>query len=130
MTSPFTSNEANNIEKVEVNRHGVKQMGAMIQQSNHEMKTYRNRRRDMTIKELEKKVWQQDGVRIIVRDHSTSKVGDYNKKNAADENWQITTFLKNRIGHLLKGREIVVVGGDGQVVHGRTQLKTIRESYN
>jgi hypothetical protein len=39
VTSPFTSNEANNLGKVVVNRHSMKQMGAMIQQSNREMKT-------------------------------------------------------------------------------------------
>jgi hypothetical protein len=84
----------------------------------------------MTIQQLEKKVWQQDGIRIVVRDRSTSKVGDYTRTNKAGENSQITTFLKNRITPLVGDKQVVVLGGDGEVVHGRTQLKTIRESYN
>ena len=53
----------------------------------------------MTVDELEKKVWEQDGVRIVVRDRATATVNEYLQTNAAQENWRITQFLTNRIGH-------------------------------
>ena len=84
----------------------------------------------MTIQELEKQVWEQDKVRIIIRDRATSKVRKYERRNAAKENWSITGFLTNRIHPLVAEKEVVVIDGKGSVPHGRTLLKTLRESYN
>ncbi len=84
----------------------------------------------MTIVELEKTVWEQDGIRIVVRDRSLTKVDVYPHKNAAKENWSITQFLRNRITPLVEGREVAVVEGSGRVANGKKLLKTIRESYN
>lgn len=90
----------------------------------------RNRRHDMTIADFEKKVWEKDKVRIVIRERSTRKVNAYSSKNAAKENWNVAQFLRNRISPLIEGREVVVVDGSGDVPHGRKLLKTIRESYN
>jgi len=84
----------------------------------------------MTIRELESKIWDQDGVRIVIRDHSNRSVDQYPQRNAAQGNWRITQYLENRIQRLVKGREVVVVDGSGKVPHGGTLLKTLRESYN
>jgi len=84
----------------------------------------------MTIVNFEKKVWEQDRVRIIVRDRSTTTVNAYPNKNAAKENWNITQFLKNRILPLIESKEVVVVDGSGNIPNGRKLLKTIRKSYN
>jgi hypothetical protein len=84
----------------------------------------------MTVQELENKVWQQDGIRIIIRDRSTAKTKDYNQKYAAQEKWSITKFLNKRISPLVKDKEIVVLYGNGEMPHGGTLLKTIRQSYN
>ena len=84
----------------------------------------------MTIREFERKVWDVDTVRIVVRDHQIQKVGTYKQKNAAKENWNITGYLKNRISPLIGDREVVVLDGKGKIPHGRTLLKTIRLSYN
>jgi len=84
----------------------------------------------MTIAELEKKVWDQDGVRIVVRDRLTVSVGKYARRNAAQETWSIKKFLNNRINPLVKEREVVVLDGKGKIPHGRTLLKTVRLSYN
>jgi len=84
----------------------------------------------MTVQELETKVWEQDRIRIIVRDRSTGMVGQYRHRNAAQENWRITQFLNTRIGPLVKDREVVVLDGTGEVPHGRTLLKSVRQSYN
>jgi hypothetical protein len=84
----------------------------------------------MTIEELEKKVWDQDHIRIIVRDRSNATVKEYNQKRAAQDNWRITQFLKNRIAPLIKDREAAVIDGDGKIPHGNIKLNTIRQSYN
>ena len=84
----------------------------------------------MTVQELEKKVWDQDHVRIVVRDRSNVKVKEYDQKRAAQENWRITQFLNNRIAPLVKDREVAVIDGDGKMPNGNIQLKTIRLSYN
>lgn len=84
----------------------------------------------MTVQELEQQVWEQDKVRIIVRDRATSTVREYERRNKAKEGWSITGFLTSRIFPLVSNREVVVVDGKGNVPHGRTLLKTLRESYN
>ena len=84
----------------------------------------------MTIRELENTIWDQDRVRIVVRDESTAKVDSYSHKNAAKENWSIATFLQNRVKPLVQGREVVVLEGSGRVANGNKLLKNIRESYN
>jgi hypothetical protein len=84
----------------------------------------------MTVQELEDKVWAQDRIRIVIRAASTDKVGDYSHKNAAQENWRITQFMEKRITPLLKGKQVIVLEGDGEEPHGRTLLSSIRESYN
>ena len=84
----------------------------------------------MTIVQLEKTVWEQDGVRIVVRDGSATKVSAYPHRNAAKENWSVTQFLRNRISPLVEHREVAVVEGSGKIANGRKLLKTIRESYN
>jgi len=84
----------------------------------------------MNVKELEDKVWTKDRIRIIIRAKSKDKVGSYSHKKAAQVNWRITQFLQKRINPLVKGKEIVVIGSNGKVAHGRTLLKSYRESYN
>jgi len=84
----------------------------------------------MTVRELETKVWEQDGVRIVVRDRSNAKVKAYNQKRAAQDNWRIRQFLDNRIAPLVKDREVAVVDGDGKIPNGNMKLNAIRQSYN
>jgi len=89
----------------------------------------RRKGRAMTVEELEDKVWSMDGIRIVIRDSSRTQVQKYTHRNAAQSTWRITQFLDNRIAPLLNGQEIVVVMGDGEQPHGRTLLRSIRESY-
>ena len=84
----------------------------------------------MTVEELEKKVRDQDGVRIVVRERLNAKVKEYDHKKAAQDNWRITQFLNNRIAPLVKGREVSVIDGNGKISNGNMKLKMIRQSYN
>lgn len=84
----------------------------------------------ITVQELEKQVWEKDGVRIVIRDRATSKVREFEFKNRANERSSIANFLKNRIHPRVDDREVVVVDGKGNVPNGNRLLKTLRESYN
>lgn len=84
----------------------------------------------MTVAELENKVWDQDTVRIIVRDRSTATVQEYCQKKAAYKSWSIGKFLERRIEPLVGDKEIVVFDCNGKIVRKQTKLKTIRASYN
>lgn len=83
----------------------------------------------MTVQELEDKVWALERIRITVRAAAGTKVGHYKYKNSAQASWRITELIEKRIAPLLKGQEVVVVMGDGAQPHGRTLLRSIRESY-
>jgi hypothetical protein len=83
----------------------------------------------MTVKELEAKVWEQDGVRMIVRDRSKLKTKEYGQVKAAQGSWSIKRFIRNRIEPLVKDKEVVIIDGNGNIPHGKTLLKKVRKSY-
>ncbi len=84
----------------------------------------------MTVQELDDKVWALDGVRMVVRAGATEKVGEYSQKRTTQGNWRITQFLEKRINPLLKGKQVIVVEGNGEEPHGRTLANSIRGSYD
>jgi hypothetical protein len=84
----------------------------------------------MKVRDFEKKVWEQDQIRIVIRANSQDEVGSYGQKKAAQGNWRIKEFLKKRIKPLVKGKEIVVIERNGEIAHGKKLLKSYRESYN
>jgi hypothetical protein len=83
----------------------------------------------MNVGDLEQKAWELDGVRIVVRAPSGAQVIAYTKKNAADKGMSVTDYIKTRIQPCVSEFEVAVVKGDGELVHGRTQLEKVRESY-
>ncbi len=83
----------------------------------------------MKVQVLEDKVWAQDGIRIILRAATDTKIGNYKHMNAAQATWRITEFIEKRLVPILNGIEVAVIMGDGEQPHGRTLLSSIRESY-
>lgn len=83
----------------------------------------------MTIEDFEEKVWEIDEVRIAVRGPKNTNVGDYDNQNASDKSWRVTEWLEKRIQPKLGELEVIVLGGDGEEPHGRTLLRTLRDSY-
>ena len=79
--------------------------------------------------EFEEKVWEIEGIRIVVRASSEIEVSDYDYQNAAQDNWRITQLLEGRIQPNLEDMEILVLQGDGEQPHGSVILRTIRKSY-
>jgi hypothetical protein len=83
----------------------------------------------MTIEEFEAAVWETEKIRIVIRSRTTSHVVDYDYQNAAQETWRISQWLANRVQPKVGQRKVVVLGGDGEMPHGRTVLRTLRNSY-
>lgn len=83
----------------------------------------------MKIFEFEEKVWEIEGIRVIVRASSDETVSDYNFKNGAQENWRITQLIEKRIQPKIGEREVIIIQGDGEQPHGRVILRTVRRTY-
>jgi hypothetical protein len=87
-------------------------------------------RRRMKLADFEQRVWEVEGIRIVIRGDENDEVKDYSFKNAAIENWNTTAFLKNRIEPRVGGRKVVVIRGDGEMPNGRVLLRNLRASYS
>lgn len=83
----------------------------------------------MKLTDFEQRVWELEGVRIVVRGDEQDEVEDYDFKNAAIENWSTSEFLRKRIEKRVNGRKITVIQGNGEMPHGRVILRTLRASY-
>jgi pyruvate/2-oxoglutarate dehydrogenase complex dihydrolipoamide dehydrogenase (E3) component len=84
----------------------------------------------MKVSEFEQRVWDLESLRIVVRTNRNEEVDDYDYKNAANENWRIAEFVKNRVAGRVDGSEVTVIQGDGKIAHGNTLLYALRESYS
>ncbi len=78
---------------------------------------------------LEQKIFELEGVRIIVRAASDEKVGKYDYQRCATGSMSTADWLKTRVYPLTGDLEIVVVNGRGELPHGKTHMGTLRDSY-
>lgn len=85
---------------------------------------------NMKVSELEQRVWELEGLRIVVRANRNDEVEDYDYKNAANENWRTAEFVKNRVERRVGGREVTVIQGDGKIANGNLLLYALRKSYS
>ncbi len=83
----------------------------------------------MKLGDFEQRVWELEGVRIVVRGDEQDEVGDYDLKYAAIETWSTSEFLRKRVEKRVGGRKVTVIQGDGEMPHGRVILRTLRASY-
>lgn len=83
----------------------------------------------MKARDFEEKVWAIEGIRIALRTDPNTEVEDYDYKNAADESWRITELGSKRIEKCISNIPYIVIQGDGEEPHGRSILRTIRNSY-
>jgi hypothetical protein len=84
----------------------------------------------MRVDVFEARVWEVEGIRIVVRAPERTEVGDYEWQNAAQETWRVTQWLENRLLPRLNGHQVVVLQGDGAQPHGRVILRNLRQSWN
>jgi len=84
----------------------------------------------MTVEEFEEKVWEVEGIRIVVRAPADTPVGDYDYQKACQESWRVTQWLESRVRPNLNAHEVIVIQGDGEEPHGRVILRTVRQAYH
>ncbi|OSM94669.1 MULTISPECIES: hypothetical protein [Lonsdalea] len=84
----------------------------------------------MKVRDFEDKVWETEGVRIVIHAKEDTQVSEYEYKKAADASWRITELAQKRIDKHLDGNTFTVIQGDGEEPNGRVILRTIRSSYN
>lgn len=83
----------------------------------------------MKASEFEDKVWEVDGIRLVIRAPEKHTVEDYSWTNAADQGSSIKKYADKRIIPKIGGCEWLILNGDGEEPNGRTLLRTVRDSY-
>ncbi len=83
----------------------------------------------MKLGEFEQRIWELEGIRIVVRGEKNLDVEDYDYKYAAIETWTLTRLLKQHIQGRIGNRPVTVIRGDGEIPNGRVNLRTLRGSY-
>ena len=84
----------------------------------------------MKLAAFAQKVWDVEGIRIVVRADENDEVRDYNYRKSATETWTTSELLKNRIEPLVGSKKVVVIRGDGQKTRGGVKLRNLRATYS
>ena len=80
---------------------------------------------------LEQKVFEKEGVRIVIRAQSEAKVGKFEYQRCATGTTTLADWLSTRVYPLTGELEVVVVNGRGEIdPHGKTHMDTLRSSYS
>ena len=83
----------------------------------------------MKARDFEASVLVREGIVVRVRASVTAEVEDYAYTRQASAETSVTEWLDTRIRDKLRENEISVIDGNGNEVHGRTKLKTLRATY-
>jgi hypothetical protein len=84
----------------------------------------------ITTSELERKIYELEEVRVIIRAGKNDQVQDYDYSRKAATNTSISEWLNTRVRPLLpNGVEVDVIDGSGSNPHGRTNIENVRNSY-
>lgn len=83
----------------------------------------------MKASEFEDKVWEVEGIRIVLRCPEDQVVTPYDYTNAASQTTSITSWLNGRVLPKLNGIPCEVIAGNGEQPHGRSLTRTVKASY-
>lgn len=83
----------------------------------------------VTASELEEQIFDKEGVRIVIRAGKDTRFAPYNYKRKASETMSKNSWYMSRVKPILGDCEGEVIDGTGDIPHGRTQMKKIRDSY-
>lgn len=84
----------------------------------------------ISVQEFEQKVWEKEGVRLILRAEEGTKVEDYDFKNAAQSGWSLTKWINTRVVPRIGDNAAVVIMGNGEEPNGRTLMRNVKGSYH
>ena len=85
--------------------------------------------KQITVAELEDKIWFLEGIRVVIRAPQSHMVGDYNYSRKISSSTSVTEWANGRLRPLLGDIDFYVVDGSGTRPHGRTNMGTLRDSY-
>ncbi|MDF2608889.1 MAG: hypothetical protein K0R92_363 [Lachnospiraceae bacterium] len=83
----------------------------------------------VTASELEEQIFDKEGVRIVIRSGKEERFPPYSYKNKASATMSKNTWYMSRVKPLLGDKEGEIIDGTGDIPHGRTQMKNMRDSY-
>lgn len=84
----------------------------------------------ITASELEKKIYELEEVRVIIRANKNMEFEDYDYSRKAASNTSISEWLNTRVRPLLdEDVQVDVIDGSGNNPHGRTNIENVRISY-
>ena len=83
----------------------------------------------MRVKDFERRVFEVENIRLVIRANRDDVVGDIDWSEPSDGNWSKNDWFTRRIAPLTRGFETAVINGKGDIVHGRTRLRTLRNTY-
>ena len=83
----------------------------------------------MNILEFEQRVWEVEEILIRIRAPSNHQIQDYDFTRKARHDMSVTNWVNGRLRPRLEGLELSIIDGNFARPHGKTQLRTVRESY-
>lgn len=83
----------------------------------------------MRIDVFEQTVFDIETIVIRIRAPATGEIGDYVYERRASDDASVTEWLSARITPKLNDLEVSIIDGGFKAPHGRTKLRTLRDSY-
>lgn len=84
----------------------------------------------VTVQEFERQVYVYESVRVIVRASRAARVDVYHFDNRAAYNTTVGDFVRNRVAPKVRGYEVEVIDGNGNVDTLDLTLEETRASYD
>ncbi len=83
----------------------------------------------MQVSEFERRVLEVEEVVIRVRLNSNVEIEDYDYQRRAADGTSVTEWLDQRVIPKVDGAEVSIIDGNFTRPHGRTRMRTLRDSY-
>jgi hypothetical protein len=84
----------------------------------------------MNVVEFEQKVFEIEGVRIVIRALASDSVDKYEYKRSYPQNNSINDWLKSRVFGKISNFDVVVIDGTGALPNRNTNMSTLRDRYS
>ena len=84
---------------------------------------------NVTASELEEQIFDKEGVRIVIRAGKDTRFTPYDYERRASATMSKNSWYMSRVKPILGNCEGEVIDGTGDIPHGKTQMKKIRDSY-
>lgn len=86
-------------------------------------------KKQITVRELEAKVFALEEVVLVIRAPASALVNDYPYERKAAGTTSVSDYVEGRLKPCLGNNEYTIINGDHVSPHGRTKLSTLRDSY-